>query len=507
MPDYKTYRLRITVLSPLHIGNGREMLNEYDYVIYNGHTWRINENALLDAQNVEDPRVAEMLARQKPAHLLKPEDFKKDSPLFRYILKGAPKSRAEGAVLREQIKDAFDRPYLPGTTIKGAIRTALAWQLWQKKNLRPEIARLNPTPKFAASTYERDLFGENSNNDLLRALHITDSTPLDTNALMLVNVRVLTRGGKPGSPIEVEAIRRDTVIESQLKLDTALFSQWAREREFYLHNGDALMNFVEIARQYSLNYIQQEIEWVKGMNNGKYLVSFYDTMLKFTLSRNQFYLQLGWGAGWEQKTFGSHLKKDDAFMRTILKPRKQGGWDVGRGHMPKNVKDFPVSRRIAMAYQRSPQGEINAEIPALPLGWVLVTVESTDGGELFTPPRSQSQQQPSPAPTKPQAAAPAPQPGKPAAPRSKPAEKPLIASFKDIPRPGDRFRGLVFSDYKGEMWLEIPGLNPDEQAYAVLLRSENPLLGKVKEKQSLECEAVAAEEESSGYWRVKCRFS
>ena len=115
--DFKTYRLKITVLTPLHIGNGREMLKDYDYALYGNRTWRISENALLDAQNVEDPRVAEMLARTKPAQLLKPQDFSEGSPYFRYVLKGTPKSQAEGAVVREQIKDAFDRPYLPGTTV------------------------------------------------------------------------------------------------------------------------------------------------------------------------------------------------------------------------------------------------------------------------------------------------------------------------------------------------------------------------------------------------------
>lgn len=374
MPDYKTYRLKITVLTPLHIGNGREMLKDYDYAVYNGRTWRINENALLDVQNVEDPRVAEMLMRTPPASLLKQDDFIENSPYFRYVLKGTPKSSAEGAVVREQIKDAFDRPYVPGTTIKGALRTALAWHLWQKQNLRPEISKLGSSPKFAAASYERELFGKNPNNDLMRALHVADSAPLDTNALMLVNVRVLTRGGKPGSPVEVEAIRRDTVIESKLKLDTVLFSQWAKERELHLPNADALLNFVAIARQHSLELIRRELTWARGLPNGKHVVEHYETMLNYQLQSNQFYLQLGWGGGWEQKTFGSRLKVDEAFMRTILKPKKQDGWDVGRGHMPKNVQDFPTSRRIAMAYRRNAQGEVVGEIPALPLGWVLVEI-------------------------------------------------------------------------------------------------------------------------------------
>ncbi len=374
--DYKTYRLKITVLTPLHIGNGREMLKDYDYAVYGGRTWRINESALLDTQNVEDPRVLEMLTRTKPAQLLKkPQDFVEGSPLFRYVLKGTPKSSAEGAVLREQIKDAFDNPYLPGTTLKGALRTALGWHLWEKKELRPEIGKLGGAPKFAASGYERDLFGKNPNNDLLRALQVSDSKPLDTSALMLVNVRVLTRGGKPGSPVEVEAIRRETVIETEFKLDTVLFSQWAKARELYLPNADALLNFAEIVRQHSLNAIQRELNWAKGLPDGKNVVAHYQSMLNYQLSKNAFFLQLGWGGGWEQKTFGSRLKRDEGFMRKILAPRNQGGWDVGRGHMPRNVQDFPTSRRIAMAYQRNAQGEVVAEIPALPLGWVLVEME------------------------------------------------------------------------------------------------------------------------------------
>lgn len=375
MPDYKTYHLKVTVLTPLHIGNGREMLRDYDYAVHAGRTWRINENVLLDAQDVEDPRVAAMLARIKPAQLLKPQDFTVDSRYFRYILKGTPKSQAEGAVLREQLKDAFDRPYLPGTTVKGALRTALAWHLWEQKRLRPEISRLGSAPKFAASDYEHSLFGKNPNNDLLRALQVSDSAPLDANALMLVNVRVLTSGGKPGSPVEVEAIRPETVIDSEIKLDTVLFSQWAKARELNLPNADALMKFVEIARQHSQTAIQRELIWAKKLPNSKRVVNHYQEMRTFPLPQNAFFLQLGWGGGWEQKTFGLRLKSDEAFMRTILKPKRQDGWDVGRGHMPHNVQDFPTSRRIAMAYQRDPQGEVTDEMPALPLGWVLVEVK------------------------------------------------------------------------------------------------------------------------------------
>lgn len=375
--NYSKYRLRITVLSPLHIGNGREMLKDYDYAVYKGRTWRINESALLDLQQVEDTQIAQMLVRVKPAELLKPEDFQEGSSLFRYVLKGTPKSQAEGAVVREALKDAFDHPYLPGSSLKGALRTALAVHLWEAKKMRPDLGRLNPVPKFAAGDYERDLFGKNPNHDLLRALQVSDSAPLDPSVLMLVNARVITASGKLGSPVELEAMRRDTEIESELKLDAALFSQWAKSLGLHLPNQEALLQFVEIARRYGLSVVQRELGWAKKLPDGHHLVDFYQNMLSFQLPGNAFFLQVGWGGGWEQKTFGPHLKKDPAFMKAILKPRNQKGWDVGRVHVPKNVSEFPVSRRVAMAYQRNAQGEVTREVPALPLGWVFVEVISS----------------------------------------------------------------------------------------------------------------------------------
>ncbi|MCS7247270.1 MAG: type III-A CRISPR-associated RAMP protein Csm5 [Anaerolineales bacterium] len=373
-PDYRMYHLKMTVLSPLHIGNGREMLKDYDYAVYNGRTWRIDENALLDLQQIEDTRIAEMLVSAKPAQLIKAEDFQEGSPLFRYVLKGTPKSQAEGAVVRECLKDAFDRPYIPGSSLKGALRTALAVHLWQVKKMQPEIARLNPSPKFAAEEYERELFGKNPNHDLLRAFQVRDSAPLSPTVLMLVNARVINASGKLGSPVELEAIRRDTEIRSEIKLDTALFSQWAKSLGFQLPNRDALFQFVAITRQRSLRVIQRELAWAKKLPNGKHIVDFYQNMLAFQLPESAFFLQVGWGGGWEQKTFGEQLKRDTGFMQTLLKPRSQKGWDVGRGHIPKNVEDFPTSRRVAMAYQRNAQGEIVREVPALPLGWMLVEV-------------------------------------------------------------------------------------------------------------------------------------
>lgn len=373
MPDFVLYNLKVALLTPLHIGNGRALLNLYDYSIHGGKTWRINEAAVLDAQSVDDPRQAEILARTPPAQLLKPEDYRPDSPFFRYVIQGTPKATGEGAELQEQIKDPHDRPYLPGSSLKGALRTAIAWVAWQEKGLRPEVHRLGNSPKWAASGYEKMLFGPNPNKDLFRALHVSDSAPRGADSMMLLNVRVLTHGGKPGAPVEVEAIRPNVVFEMTMKLDRALYSDWAKGYDLRLQGAQWLEDLPEIVRKYSQARLEQESAWAKASPAfQKYAASYHTIQQAAPAGGNQFLLQLGWGAGWESKTFGSHLKRDATFMRTILKPVRQGGYGVARTWPPEDVTRFPTSRRIAMSYKRDAQGIVVDEIPAAPLGWVLV---------------------------------------------------------------------------------------------------------------------------------------
>ncbi len=176
MPDYKLYDLNITTLTPLHIGTGRELLHEYDYAIHDKKTWVINQAALLNAQKgVDDPRIAERLATIPPAQLLRNEDFVIGNRLFRYVLKGQPRSSGEGIQVREQFKGVFDQIYLPGSGLKGALRTVIGWHAWKELGLEPDPAKLRPRREWAGAGYEQLIFGRDPNNDSMRALQVSDS--------------------------------------------------------------------------------------------------------------------------------------------------------------------------------------------------------------------------------------------------------------------------------------------------------------------------------------------
>ncbi len=364
--DYIMYNLQVTTITPLHIGNGRELLRDYDYAVHNNQTWRINEAALLDAQDVDDPALADQLARTPPAQLLKPGDFRPDSPFFRYVIKGAPRSGQEGAQLREQLKDPFDRPYIPGSSLKGALRTAIAWHAWEALGLRPDVRKLKENRKWAAQDYEREIFGRDPNHDLLRALQVSDSQPVGPDCLMILNARVLNRNGKAASPIALEAIQTRRTFAMTMKLDLALFSDWARERGLNLRVEEWLKMLPQVVQQHAQDRMQREAAW---FSQARPAFSFYKDWSHETLEESKFLLQIGWGTGWEGKTFGSRLQADKPFMEEIIRKYRLPARGKRQPGDP-----FPKSRRVMVHVLSTPQGKTE-ERPASPLGWVLVEMK------------------------------------------------------------------------------------------------------------------------------------
>lgn len=370
--NYLLYDVTITPQTPLHIGSGRDLLHEYDYAIAQGQTWRIDELALLDAQAADDARDAERLARSKPVELLnKSADFHPNSPYFRYVLKGTPRSNASGAQLKEQIKDPFDRPYLPGSSLKGALRTALAWIAWGESSHRVDLRDLGQRKQWAAQPLEHNFFGRDPNHDALRALHIADSAPLTAASLMIVNVRVHHRNGNLASPIELEAIRPNTTFTTTLKLDLALYSDWARRAGLNLPGRDWLLNLPTLVQQHSAERIRRELAWFKAMpktaNAGR-VAQAYTAWADYQPGPQQCLIQLGWGAGWDNKTFGSRLQADPQLMERLI-----GEFKLARGKRQRG-DPFPKSRRLAVSVARDQQGNLS-ETPAVPLGWCLLEVK------------------------------------------------------------------------------------------------------------------------------------
>lgn len=360
----RVYDVTLSLLTPLHIGSGKELGRDFDYVTHAGRTWVMNSDAFLEHLQKPDGSFDERILGRPASELLQAGDYQDDSPFFRYVLDGMPRSEQYGAVVREQYKDAFDRPYIPGSSIKGSLRTVLAWQGFQEAGLKLDVNDLRGSRSWAGQGYERQIFGRDPNHDLLRALQIADTEPTTQERLQLVNAQVVTGGEKLGSPIEVEAVRSDTVFRTTFVVDEFLHTAEAEQELRFGRRWRWLTDLPAIARSRAAQQIAQERDWFRSRkydNVGRFYHQLLTVLKRNQLKENQFVVQIGWGGGWNSKTIGAPLQQEDQAWERLLNDKRLSPSRFRRAA----GAEFPKSRRAVMAMNQ----------PAAPLGWCLVEME------------------------------------------------------------------------------------------------------------------------------------
>jgi CRISPR-associated protein Csm5 len=361
------YQVEVTVLSPLHVGSGDVLLKGYDFVPAGKRTWVLNQEAILAAEyDAQAGQVDWRRLGRPPGELVDPGELYEGSPLVRYSLGGMTTIEQ----VRAQIKDVFGHCYLPGSTLKGALRSALMSHAVRSGAFRPDLSSLGERREWAGQNWERQVFGRDPNYDLLRALIVADSEPLPTapSPLILLNAQVFA-AGPPGAPIVVEAIRPDTVFETTLRLDEYLFSR-AADKLGFGQRQEWLERLPQIVAEYSQARLQTERQFTASQSRLESTARFYADLASLKLLSNTFLLQIAWGAGWTGKSVGLWLDKRD---RDAIRRRYNLGRPprASRDWRPNLSKPFPKSRRLRA---RRVHGET---VGGVPLGWVLVMMKST----------------------------------------------------------------------------------------------------------------------------------
>ncbi len=383
-----TYRAKLTVITPVHIGSGEELRQGFEYVVHQGKTWRLNVERIVEARFERWQRMAAAGHAPPPARLLDEADFRRGD-FFRYVLPGVPQSPKTYAALREFIKDPWDRPYITGSSLKGAIRTALAWTGWDEAQVElgdlqdfqkydPRKKRWEPHPR-PGDRFERQIFQPGNqrkypdqlhpNYDLLRALQVSDffGPKKPGEGLVVFNAQVVTRRGFQ-APIPLEALRGNVSFEGTIKIDDYLLGPKAAELRF----GDrvrwlSIDELLKRLRTYSrarLEHLAAQLEANFGHLPGAAGVAanLRKKLLALPLPKNMVLLHLGWGTGWDGKTFWTHLQSDAHLFEELIRL-----FDLQRrkGAPPRKPGDpFPASRRMAIE-----KDQIMA-----PFGWVLLEI-------------------------------------------------------------------------------------------------------------------------------------
>ncbi len=381
-------RYRLTCLSPLLVGDGHR-LSPIDYMV-----WKDQVN-VLDQRRIfkllaKGPRLEGYLTQLKKAEKLDfaswggfAQNFADRRVPFEAAAAAKYWESAHGDPLHiPTFVTGHNGPYLPGSAIKGALRTGMLFERWSGGS-RPGFDRLQGErlPRRPGEDAEQQALGS-SHTSLMKAVAIADSTPIEFSAFKLYLLRVSTlQPRKAGGGFELgwKQAPRGTVAGTRPEDSTPIFAEMAapgtvfegnwRENAFFSQpeilralrwrepvNGKRLMaaannhatRLLAIQKQYaatagldalaaSLGRIEARLEEARA-NGGACILS------------------LGWAGGLLAKT--GWLDTEDQGYRAVLKQIPLYARAIESG-LP-----FPKTRRIVFS------GNQPAELP----GWALLEI-------------------------------------------------------------------------------------------------------------------------------------
>lgn len=378
--------IKLKALTPVHIGTGNSY-GEAEFITEDNKLKRVIFSKLYDALLEEQKKKLLSEIEEKDFNL---EEFvrknnirvSEDMVLYHALIKSSP-----GREVREQIK-TNNIPYIPGSSIKGAIRTVLLWKYLKAdmrnfnyfiKSLKNELRGKINKKKFASMVVNnvfnlrKDKF--DAKYDILKFLHVSDFTSEEFN-LEIANVS--TYSLKYGKFEEkhfdnfVEVLPVGTTLKGTISLNPQIKTALENRREyplledkleiFSLHEGD--IKDLESAEEKMLNHLKRTLkefnQWAIGKEirlceEGK---DFIDALEKINIENS---IRLGFGIGTTYQTLIKMIEEKgiELAKEIVNHPR------LRLGKFPRKV-DRRTGRELFPPYPKSIEFTEQKE----PLGWM-----------------------------------------------------------------------------------------------------------------------------------------
>jgi hypothetical protein len=247
----------------------------------------------------------------------------------------------------------------------------------------PQRSRRYPTStepsrgaKYAAQDLLKDVFGANPNQDILRALQVSD-VRFQAADLRLVDIRWLNVKGQEkaawrdmrsrqseknwqdASGLYAETLTPDSIASFALGWDRFLFSdltKWgapAHSKELLPNDFSALR---EVLNNHARRTLENEVAFFDQYQAAPPKQQLQKLLNRMQQDNESAYLRLAWGSGWRGMTGDWLDALSFSAMRELYRLGK-GSKDAKGNWQPVGI--FPKTRRLAV------QGT-----PCLPLGWV-----------------------------------------------------------------------------------------------------------------------------------------
>jgi len=492
----------LQTLSPVHVGSGARLRNGLDFFAASGRTWLIDQHGL-EAALAANPKALDDFAGGDELHIhALAARHKLD---LAHIVATSYRGEATSQDMFEFVRNGAGLPYLPGSSIKGSLRTALLWKLSQTQRWKenyPELLETvlqarderwagTPIIEHAFNIATRSKRPNDANRDLMRVLHVSDAH-FAADDLELADTRIfnlmseerygwknISRRRNESEPREstqlaAEALRVGAAAAVTLTIDEFLLQSPAVENEAgFKDQAKYFAELPQFCNDYAARQIRNQRQFFEKYKLTA-LVNFYDELenLRASLPTGDFFLRLAWGSGWQGMT-GELIENPDDLQR-VRRKFALGKFEM-QGKLPEEcpichskkicpdnrredtgfcfegMHTFPapgVKKALFPIFPKTRKIALEAGHPRYPFGWVRFSqhkpeIPPVEDRRHFAPPAFKASTRPD---DRAGHAPVAPPPRIPAPPQSKPA--PNI-------RPGDKLRAELFKIDAGQYHVRL----------------------------------------------------
>lgn len=305
----KNYEFTLTVKGPVHIGNGKT-LSKVDYFFYKDRIYFPNLHKMFlyikQMHLIDDYESFMYSARNDLTYWLNRKRIISTvaEKCTDYSIALSKLPNLKSWKLSTFIKDPYGNPYIPGSSLKGLIRTLLlAKEIVDnpdnyaeiesdiRRGIRNPRANRNNMLNRESSTLEEIAFHKlncsdnrkNAVNDVFKGLIVSDSQPLSTNDLIITQKMDYNVIDKMNYLSYRESLVPNTQVKFNVTIDTSVFN----------YTIDDILQAVKLFAADYYTYFSSNFRGIKKPTSNT--------------------VWLGGGAGYVSKTIMYNLFGDDAY--------------------------------------------------------------------------------------------------------------------------------------------------------------------------------------------------
>ncbi len=368
------YVLQLEAITPLHVGSGKLFKQGIDFDVFRQQVTIYNSNKihsrLAKSEKTVIQEYEEELREKRPSLYRFFKSISWDEKEF--IRSRFSITSHSVRDIKEQMKTGFGIPIIPGSSLKGAMRTAILANFFDVNPQKQEDLfekRNSKNKQKADEEILHQIFGKDPNSDVVRQIIVGD-IPFKKEDLGFSELKVanLTNTGwgflnmrnrktenprnwKFATTIIIENIKAGAISEPF----NLIFDDFLNDHSNEIFDAEAIPlggKFLGIVEWFFKREAEREYEFYLKHDMQKTAKFYKDYIINRKFSDEEVLVRIGWGGGWKFMT-GDWLESEQ--IKIIRRE-----YNLGRkGH---NV--FPKSRRLM----------IQDNFPYVPIGWAVLHI-------------------------------------------------------------------------------------------------------------------------------------